>query len=228
MNYDEIINNKRLDNTEIRNFLFKCYMILFSIIILTYIPGIIVLNNKILILNNELFKKYWWSSIIFAFIYFSITAFIYVNINKLTDKNSKKIFFFFPLLVIILLCIYTCFSFYSVELMLTFSGMISLCLLLSLFFNLFSIFDNKNWIKLTTLFSIVFVYLIVYMITVKINMVEFFILCVFSISFFSYITIQMKHLIYSFAKNDSNYLSFRYYLTAISISSIDMLTCTIK
>jgi hypothetical protein len=229
--YDKDINiDKKLSNEEVKNYIMKCLLIFLTISLLSYIPALIILFTRNEEIQRGIFYKYWWILVLFIIMHFALVTTVRCYKDKVLT-NSVILYASFSFYFITLIGIDSILSLYSPELTLTFLSIMGFGIICLLFLNLFTIFDNKAWIKLAIIYTIIVVDLLIYMTLVQKDIVEFFILCIIAIIFFAYMTLQMKHLLFDYIKqNRCNYsdCGINFYLLSTMLTSTDIITCPFK
>jgi hypothetical protein len=216
---------------DISHYLTRCILIMFLVNSLTYIPGLVLMFNKHSYDYYTFFKGHWWILLIITLVFIAMNIFIFIKSEQLQLRSTNLSYIIFPIYVLFIIAIYTFLSFYSIELTLTFTGMLSAGLFLCYFFNNFSILDDKVWLKLTLIYSIVFIYMVLYTALVQNYFVEFFMLCVYALVLFGYINSQLKHILIRYSK-DNKYnrydFNLRFYMTSIILSTVDIFVCAFR
>jgi hypothetical protein len=227
---DEHKIERKLYPEEIKSFINKCILIFFIIDILSYIPGMIIIFTRNEQLQTDLFYKVWWLIIIAAVCHFAISTFAYFKRDLLYERSmlTITIFVFYFATITTMNSVV---SLYSPEITLTFTAIISFGIVLLIILNSFTIFDNKGWVKLAVIYTMTFTYLVLYMALIKKDIVEFFMLCIISVIFFSYVVMQLKHLLFGF-KKEKRYepctCNSSFYLTSVMLVSVDILVCAFR
>jgi hypothetical protein len=228
------LEHKIIHPDEIKSFANKCILIFFIIDILSYIPGMIIIFTRNEQLQTDLFYKLWWLIIIAAVCNYSISIFAYLKHDLLYDNTMLTVSLFIVYFATIS-TINAVVSLYSPEITLTFTSIIAFGLILLMILNSISLFDNKGWIKLAVLYTMTFTYLILYMTLIKKNIVEFFMLCIITIVFFSYVVMQLKQLLFVYVKERGYHspspafsCDCRFYLTSTMIVSADIFICAFR
>jgi hypothetical protein len=231
---DKNINNQHPDHklsiSEIRTYLNKTLSLFFLTCLTGYTPGLLILFNRYEDTQKEVFFKIWWIILIGLALNIGIAVWVYYNRQRLYNNyllTSILFIFYFSSVMGIDLVV----SLYSPELTLTFFSNIGFGLLACLILNNFSYFDFRGWVKLSIIYIIVFINLIVYMIIVQKYIVEFFILCIISILFFSYAVLELKHLLYQYSKEGryhQNLSHINFYLYSIMVTGFNLIICSFK
>jgi hypothetical protein len=124
-------------------------------------------------------------------------------------------------------------AFFCPELFVTLTILILVSLFITILFNSFQILNDKNWIKLSVIYTCSFICLILYFSFAKKRFVEFFILLMVAILFFAYVVSQVKRLLSEYVKEhglkvDDFNIPSKVYIFSIMNSNIDLLTCNFK
>lgn len=204
-------------------FQFKFLLIFLLIIFFTFIPECIVLMHKTD--YKIIFQKTWWVFIPCVGLFLFTIIYTFINRVKLINNTSRSTYILFPLYLLATLGIFTILSFYSVQLALGYSSLISLGIVILYILNSFTCLYNRVWIKLTTIYLFIFLYLIFYIIVMKKHFVEFFMLTIISVFYFGYLVTQLKDLLCIYSQ-EYNYnisrVSVRVYLATLLITNVDL------
>jgi hypothetical protein len=221
------INDKKIHSDDIRSYMNRCILMYIIIAGLSYIPGLLVIFFRDEEVQTKLFFQIGWLAIVALVVHYLIAITAYLKPQIFFDRWPMT-FLCFALWCLTLFTINSIISLYSPELMLTYSGIIVFAMMTLFILNYSNQLNDKGWIKCAILYSILFIYVILYMILIKKRFVEFFILCIVMISFFSYTVLQMKHLLFGYVKEGRFFTPTCHsnlYMWSIMVVSVDVLTC---
>lgn len=199
--------------------------------------GFSFLPESIVVFTN---RRYDYRTIFYTIKYallglvllFISIATIAIIIRDFLIKKGSVLVYFLTILQFINYLLIICFlSFYDVNIAIAFSSVITIGIVITYFLNLYKLTASKNWIKMTIIFLVMFIILVVYIVCVNSHYVEFFILLVFLIQFFTYINVEQHYLLYEYVNKynyNANNLPIRLYFTTVLLLPGEIVICCFK
>ena len=198
------IKGNKIEESIILHYNFQILLFLLSLSVYILLPIAIVYFTINSLFYNFYLQKIWWLSIPCICLYLFVIFYSYFTRHKLIQKDCIQVYFLSFLYACSIAMLFVLGSLVHIQVCFTLSILLISCLTVLLILHCIDYLNDKNWIKLSIIYSIIFIIMITYLFIYTKNFVEFFIIIIASVLFFAYLTTSLKYLFIDFSKYESD------------------------